>query len=358
MIEMSEFEKKERLQYRAWRKKRIMIQFIVAIVLACMTLGLFFAYTKINKELYLQYTEKSDFDYRVQLVPNEYYEDEYLGREYSYVTQLIDKVKADFTYEMEIEAADVVRFDYTYKLDAVVEIMDRNSERLIYDSVHPLKDAVSGNVVGKKLSIGEALSIDYDLYDTEAQNYIAEYELSNVTSTLRVRARVNIIGVCAEFAEDYVKSYETTLAIPLNQDIVKFQVNAPVPQTENLILMNTQREMEALKIFAIIFAFLTVALFVALLIFARITSNKHIEYNTKVQRIVSNYRSYIQKISNVFDPTGYQIIGVTSFVELLEIRDTLQSPILMLENTDKTCTKFIVPADTKILYLYEIKVED
>ena len=42
---------------------------------------------------------------------------------------------------------------------------------------------------------------------------------------------------------------------------------------------------------------------------------------------------------------------------MLEIRDTIQAPILMYENEEKTCTKFLIPTDSKLLYVYEIKVE-
>ena len=42
---------------------------------------------------------------------------------------------------------------------------------------------------------------------------------------------------------------------------------------------------------------------------------------------------------------------------MLEIRDTIQAPILMYENDDKTCAKFMIPTDSKLLYLYEIKID-
>ena len=43
---------------------------------------------------------------------------------------------------------------------------------------------------------------------------------------------------------------------------------------------------------------------------------------------------------------------------MLYIRDTLQSPILMSENQDRTCTQFLIPTNTKLLYVFEIRVED
>jgi hypothetical protein len=55
---------------------------------------------------------------------------------------------------------------------------------------------------------------------------------------------------------------------------------------------------------------------------------------------------------------GYQLLVMDSFMDLLEIRDTIQSPILMYENEDQTCTTFMIPTNTKLLYVFEIKVED
>ena len=47
-----------------------------------------------------------------------------------------------------------------------------------------------------------------------------------------------------------------------------------------------------------------------------------------------------------------------TFVDMLTIRDTIQSPILMYENEDQTMTRFFIPTNTKMLYVYEIKVEN
>ena len=49
---------------------------------------------------------------------------------------------------------------------------------------------------------------------------------------------------------------------------------------------------------------------------------------------------------------------INSFKGLLEIRDTLQSPLLMYENEDKTCSQFFITTAEKVLYLYEIAVEE
>ena len=89
-----------------------------------------------------------------------------------------------------------------------------------------------------------------------------------------------------------------------------------------------------------------------------LTRNDDIDYANKVAKLVRNYKSYIQKIKNEFDTLGYQILHIDTFNEMLEIRDTLQSPILMHENEDQTCTTFYIPTSTKIVYVHDIKIDN
>ena len=78
----------------------------------------------------------------------------------------------------------------------------------------------------------------------------------------------------------------------------------------------------------------------------------------KVRKILNTYSSFIQRIDGEFDSTGYQIVAIKTFVELLGIRDTIQAPVLMCENKDETMSQFFIPTNTKILYTFVIKVDN
>ena len=52
----------------------------------------------------------------------------------------------------------------------------------------------------------------------------------------------------------------------------------------------------------------------------------------------------------------YQILKVENFIDLLEIRDTLQTPIIMIENKESLTTCFIIPTANNILYFYSLGV--
>lgn len=353
---MTQNEKNERSHYRKWRNRCILIQAAAITVLAAVTLLLFWHYYRANRELYLSYTETGDVDYRVYLTENKFHAEEYLGKDNVYVAELIDRIAADFSYDLAIDA-ESVQYAYSYMIDAQLEIRDKETGEAVYNPTYVLKETTENTAVGRSIAIRDAVSLDYQAYDRIATEYIEAYELRNVTSALVVRTHIDVLGECDSFASDHDTEYLIELSIPLAKSVVDLKAYTPVPQSENLILANNPSKTEALRVFMLLFAFLTAALLIALFLFIRVTRNKHIEYTGKVERLVANYRSYIQKINNMFDPTGYQVLSVASFHELLEIRDTLQAPILMLENKEKTSTKFIVPTTTKLLYLYEIRVE-
>jgi hypothetical protein len=77
-----------------------------------------------------------------------------------------------------------------------------------------------------------------------------------------------------------------------------------------------------------------------------------------VKRLVASYRSFIQEITTPFHTEGYQLVYIKTFNEMLEVRDTIGSPLLMHANEDGTATSFVIPTNTGLLYVFEIRVED
>jgi hypothetical protein len=171
---------------------------------------------------------------------------------------------------------------------------------------------------------------------------------------------IEVISACESFdAENSRNDYVVSLNIPLTEQMVDIEMRSSVPEEETKILACTDNKHKTLLlVLTIVFVVITILLVAFLIAFIILTRTTDINYTIKVNKILSNYKSYIQQIVSPFDSTGYQILLLANFTEMLELRDTLQSPILMNENDDKTCTRFIIPTHTKILYVYEIKVDD
>ena len=81
-------------------------------------------------------------------------------------------------------------------------------------------------------------------------------------------------------------------------------------------------------------------------------------YEKELKKILNNYGTYIQVLGNGFCFNDYQLLKLDSFTDMLEIRDTIRQPILMKENYQKNSAYFVIPGDTKILYIYRLNVSD
>jgi len=356
---MSEAERKRRLEYKQKRKKLIFIQIIAIAVIAAVLVGSFATYRHLGKTYYIDYTEKAEALYDVTLKQNEFYDKSDMEDEGSYVAALIDSITAKFKYDLCMSENNV-DYEYSYAVDAQLIITDDKYATPVFAPVFEIKPkATYTQSSAESLCIRENVVIDYHEYNDMAESFIRTYGLSDMSSELVVRMSIDVLGSCEELAENAQNSSVIELSIPLTGKTVSMKTSTTVPMGQSRVLACvTGVNQNIFKIVTIVSAVLECLLICALLVFTYSTRNDDINYTIKVNKLVSNYRSYIQKINNVFDTRGYQVLSLSTFKELLCIRDTIQSPILMSENSDKTATKFFIPTNTKLLYMFEIRVED
>ena len=361
---MSEAEKRRRFYYRQNRNKWLRIGAVILAGATLVTLVFAAIFLSLNRNTFIEYTEKGDVDYNVFLMDNDIFTEDSLGEENMYVASLIESVRAKFTYELKMEQA--ATYSYSYSADAKIVIKDKSTKKLIYqgkiapDAADLLpKTSVTLDEAKEKLTVSQPVTIDYQAYKARAKAIVDALSLKDVNCTLEVTMNISVRGSADGIEKDKVNSYNFSLNMPLDSEKVSFEISSAIPTGANkLIVTNEDATRTVFLVLAVVMLALTLifaGLFVA---FIFLTRNTDINYSIKVKKVVSNYKSYIQKIVNPFDRTGYQLLVMDDFTELLEIRDTIQSPILMNENEDQTCTTFMIPTNTKLLYVYEIKVAD
>ncbi len=361
---MSEAEKRRRFYYKQARNKWISIGAMIlagALLVTIIFTAIFFS---LNKSTFISYSEKGDVEYLVFLKENDVFTSNYLDQDQMYVASLIDRVWMNFHYEMRM--AHSAKYSYTYSADAKIVIKDKTTKKLFYegnltpDAPMLLPEQTQElDLPREVLAFQQPLSINYGEYNERAKEIMRSLGLKDAVCTLEVQMKIHVNGSAENLAEEKENTYDFALSMPLNADTVAFERTSSVPDgASKLLTVNKGAARVVMLVFAIIFGVLTFLLAIALLAFIILTRNTDINYTRKVGKIVSNYKSYIQKIANPFDKEGYQLLVMDSFMDLLEIRDTIQSPILMSENEDQTCTTFMIPTNTKLLYVFEIKVED
>ncbi len=352
---MSEKEKIMRDKYQRRRKGWITLQ-AIAIVFVTLVLAVGgYSYYQLNKATYVPYTQKGGVIYKAYLADNEFYEQEYLNGSHAYVASLVERMTADFEYDLKIDSSDV-KFKYSYKIDAMVEVRDTETQMAIFNPVFELVPSKTMTGSGSTVSIKDAVELDYKKYNKLSKDFIASYSLDDTQSLLIVRMYVDVLGESQEFAANNKDSYTVELFVPLNKKTVTPYVVTPVAEQEEKVLTVNNNDTTVLKWAVLGVLLLDLVLILVLMAYIHLTRDKHIDYSRKVKRILSSYTSYIQRVNNPVALSEYQVLNVNTFTELLEIRDTLQMPILMFENNDRTCTQFFI-TNGKILYLFKINVE-
>ena len=208
--------------------------------------------------------------------------------------------------------------------------------------------------------IKESTQIDYRKYNEIAKSFLNTYGLSSVTSQLTVSMKTDVNGSAEGLGCNSNMSYTSSFTIPLTKRTANISITETAPGNETKVFVCNEAiaSRAILGYSAISGIALSAVLAIILIFFIFLTRNHDINYSIKVQRILNAYKSYIQKLKGEFDTSGYQILEIDTFPEMLGIRDTIQSPILMSENLDETRTVFLIPTATKLLYIFEIKVDN
>lgn len=356
---MSELEIIKRRQYKLNRKKWTIIQVIALALVAVIALGSFLIYDRMNQTYYIEYTEKSHIDYKVQYAENPFFKEEWIGSGQAYIASLIKGVEANLTYGLDMDAINV-GFNYHYNVEAKLLIADKDSGNAYYTFTEDLIPLTQmSNRRSRGVSIAEKVSIDYGKYNDIAREFLRTYELKNATCTLIVTLNVEVLSTSDQFEQQNENTYATSLFIPLAADTFSVEITSSAPESESKVLAyKNASSRQVFYVAGIVTAILAVLQAVGLAVYLHLTKNEDVTYSARVRKILSAYGSFIQRMEGEFDDTGYQIIEIKTFTEMLGIRDTLQAPVLATENRDETMTRFLIPTNTKLLYVYEIKVDN
>ncbi len=354
---MSELEKRQRDEYQKKRNIWILIEMIVAALLVFATVIAFVPYAILNNNTYVYYAEDGKANTKVYLADNSFYDEEYLDANHAYVAALVKNVETEFKYGLAMDA-NKVDYKYSYTVDATVKVIDRDSKAPLYDPNEVLKEVKDATSSESELYITEKVNIDYAKYNKIADDFVKEYGIEDATANLVVRFNINVLGESETLAEDKSNSYSMEVTIPLLRQTLKITTQSSVPEGEQKILACDTVFKTVLLVIWIIFLSLSVIAIAFAVVFTILTRDKHIDYARKVKKLLSSYKSYIQRISNPFDFEGYKVLNVMTFAELLEIGDKLQNPVLMYENEDKTRSDFFIATCSGIIYLYTVEVED
>ena len=339
------------------RKIITIVMYLSSTFILICGLFLFYRFYSLNKAHYIKLTESSKLDYNVCLKENDFFGTKCLDKDNQYVASLIDYIPASFNYSL-LFSDNSFDYNYSYKIDAKFNVIDKDNKRTLFTKTETLyqSETIKTN---NKANIHYDLNIDYNKYNDILNSFITLYDLDETSNTLEVFMHVNVSSSGNTSMDDISKDSVISLSIPLTRKTVNIDIKgiSSDHNATNILVKNTNRYK-----FILFFAVAPIVIAMIIYIYVLYYTNKNktvLEiYQKRIKKILNMYDSYIQRITGSYPIGASQICKVARFKDILEIKDSSDKPLLMLENEEKTGTFFIIPVEKGILYTYALRVED
>lgn len=342
------------------RNKKILKYACLITALLLITLSSLLIFINENKTYYVSYKEDSKIDYDVYLRDNQFFTDAYLNSNKQYIASLINYIKASFHYNLNIEDKDI-NYRYQYRIVAEVDVKEPSTGKSLYNFKEDIVPSVVANSNNKStVNIDKDIMIDYNKYNSLIKRFVDVYDLNDAESNLYVKMYLNVLGECEGISSANRESV-ISLTIPLTTKTVGIDIESNLIDSsdEKFMACNNSNSLSYIYlVLSIITGISTICAIYKMITYILKTRSAESIYHRELKKILNNYKSYIQKINNSLDLERYQALKVDTFNDMLEIRDTIQQPILMVENNTNTGVYFVIPSNTKILYIYSLKVSD
>lgn len=122
----------------------------------------------------VNYKEDSNIDYKVYLKPNDFFTEDFLPQGMSYVTSLIDFLRLDFNYNLDLD--EKVSGNYSYYIKGTVTANRENSDSKFYTKDYILKDVKTESYTDREnINIKDSIDVDYDIYNNVLTSFRDEY---------------------------------------------------------------------------------------------------------------------------------------------------------------------------------------
>ena len=340
------------------KKKKIKLLWIICLsiffwfLFVLLGTNLIIKSLKVNGSEKLYFVEKGDVNYLVCLKDNNFFEDQCLNSNMSYVASLINKISLNFNYQFNGNLDDLINnVDYQVNARLIIENIDTKAKyyEKDFELFSKTDDIVSNN--GTLYDLNKNINIDYEYFNNIANSFKSQY---GVNSQSYLEVYLNISKYSSY--QDIPKSSLISVKIPLSQKAIEIKFN-----THNLnnsidksissksLIINGYFKF-IIGVFLLLFSFVFLVVIVMIINNYRRKVNK---YNKFINKILREYDRLIVETSTIPNYEDYNVLIINSFNELVDVRDNLRSPIMYCDVVSEKESLFYIINDNN-LYLYMV----
>lgn len=255
-------------------------------------------------------------------------------------------------YNLEFDKDN--EYYYDYKIIARTEVKESQKINSIYEKEEELLSVPKQEVNNNKLLINENAKIDYNRYNEMINKFVNVYGLNNTDCTLELIMQLNVYNKY-DNTRINEETNVMTLFIPLTTKTVDISISANTIENVGTVLekKSIYGDMVTLKIIAILFGLSGIGLLIELAKYIADTRSAEKMYDQTLKSIMFNYKQYIQKVNTEIEKDKYKVMELEEFNEILEMKETLQAPILMYTEKGVRRTKFMI-VNNDLLFVYTL----
>ena len=311
--------------------------------------------SKEENMLLYSYNINQDLDYRVNLYDNSYIESEYLGKNDTYISDLIKEIVIDYKYDFS--GSKIIPLKYSYDVTATIngEYSLEEGDSKVWTKEYVLVDNRNGIINDKTaINIVEPINLNFKYYNQEASNFRKELKIP-ISSSLTVLFKINVTGeVSGEKIND---TREISLTMPLNQQA--FRITEKFDKNYNKNITPTVEEKEKVnyrKLISGIVLFST-SIFIFILFFREIFNiPRKNKYTIQLNKILKEYGDIIVEVINPVNEYEMDIVEVKNFNEMIDLEEELRVPIMFYETVEYLEGEFTL-VHNNILYKFVLRNE-
>ncbi|MBR1654702.1 MAG: DUF5305 domain-containing protein [Clostridia bacterium] len=340
------------------RTKNVLRNICISTILLFVGIILIFKSFKVEqgtKNVLYSYNINRNVNYTVQLNENEFFPNQALEMNKTYISSLVNKINMDFTYTLA--GNKKAKTKYTYQVVAVTDVKYASTSSDKQDSIwskqYVLVEQKEVEVNASSFNISENFDVDFATYNEEVKNFKEQLRMpvkANLQVKLIVRSNMEVAGVEKPVIESSIMNLDMDLA----QDV--FSIEKEFDNSESKEIFETTETNKKINIpFMVIGAILIVAAILIMLDSIRksIKFSKKSDYAIALNRILKNYGDIVAEIVSPVEIDNLNVIEVKNFDQLLDIEEEVRMPILFYETIPDEQGEFIIVCDS-MAYRYVI----
>lgn len=341
------------------RTKNILRNICIATIVLFAGIIMVFKAFKVEqntKNLLYSYTISQNASYTVGLIANDYFENQTLDMDKTYISSLVDKINMTYTYALSgNKPADA---KYTYQIVAETDVKYSSNDKTENNKTIWTKQAVlvpekEMTSQSSNYTINENFDVDFATINNEVKNFKEQLKMP-IDADLNVKMIVKSNSNVKDVKDTIIETSIINLKIDLAKDV--FTVEKDFKNEDTKTICDTKESKKQINIVLLVIGSTCILAAILLILDAirkSIKFSQKTDYAIALNRILKNYGDVVAEIVSPVEIDNLNVIEVKNFDQLLDIEEEIRMPILFYETIPDEQGEFIIVCDN-MAYRYVI----